>query len=77
VLPSGCSNVVVPLDDTDIWGVEPLDMLMLTVVVQLNCTRPCTPLLLTRIPPVVRMVETESPVPPAGVENENSILVSR
>ena len=78
VLPSGCSNVVVPLDDTDIWGDDPFTMLMLTVVVQLNCTRPCTPLLFIRKPPVVRIVETESPlVPPAGEENESSMLVSR
>ena len=51
---------------------------MLTVVVQLNCTRPCTPLLLIRTPPVVRSVDTESPtMPPPGVENVNSMPVSK
>ena len=69
---------MVPLDDTDIWGDDPFAMLMLTVVVQLNCTRPCTPLLLIRTPPVVRIVETESPPgPPPSPANDSSMLVSR
>jgi len=77
-LPIGCSNVVVPLEDTDTCGDDGFAMLTLTVVVQLNCTRPCTPLLSIRKPPVVRSVETESPpVPPVGTENKSSMPVSK
>jgi len=51
---------------------------MFTVVVQLNCTRPVTPLLLILTPPVVRIVEVEFPLrAPPGVENDSSMLESR
>ena len=51
---------------------------MFTVVVQLNCTRPITPLLLILRPPVVRIVEVEFPLrTPPGVENDSSMLESR
>ena len=67
---------MLPLDDLTAGGDDPFAMLMLTVVVQLNRTCPCSPLLII-MPPVVCIVETESPpVPPAGPENERSMLVS-
>jgi hypothetical protein len=53
-------------------------MVMLTVVVQLNCTRPWTPSLLILTPPVVRIVEVEFPLnAPPGEENSSSMLDSR
>jgi len=76
VLPSGCSNVMVPLDVMDTWG-GLVAVLTLTVMVQLNCTRPWTPPLSIRMPPVVRSVEMESPPVPLRAGNECSALVSR
>jgi hypothetical protein len=49
-------------------------MLMVVVVVQLNCTRPCTPLLLIRTPPAVSCLSVAFP---PGPDVNSSMLVSR
>ena len=62
--------MVVPVHVADTWGGDvrdPSTEWTFTIVVQLNCTRPWTPLLSIRTPPVVRSVEMESPPVPAGV----------